>query len=729
MKKFILFLFFTFYLFAQTNTSQLKQSLSKIIKNEKVDVYYQKLYFAGKYKQIKKMYKYLKIIDSDYPKLVTARIYLWDGKYRIVDKILKNVKDKTDLNFVELKAYRCFYTGQYKCAKKYFSLLYNTTDKLEYAYRLIDIYIYEGNVPKTKYLVKKLLRKYPNDKKLREYNRNLIKHKKELYYKLKKNYEESGKFEDLQKLIYYLFSNNQKNKAYKLLEEYIRVNPEDINAKYWYAKYLSWYGYNKKAIKILKDIVQDDDYKTKLLIAKIYAWDGYNKKAMEYVDDVIENSYDEKFILPAKELKGLIYYWNQKYKKARPLLKEVLKYKFSNDAKEALMVMDNNVKPLIRKYKRLHSKNPGNLDYIQRVADYSYKIKDYNTAIKYYEKYHKAKPENLNIIHTLAGLYLIKKNYYKAFSYYEYWAYSKNDVKSLYELARNYYYAGFYKSALKVIDDILKKKEYKPAIKLRATLLKFAPKFTQNKQNQQQSQKSSSSQNNKSLLEMADRLYNNQLYDSAIVYYRQYLLLNPKDYSVREKYAYLLEKLGKYKEAAGEFFLLTWMKKDCKILSHYGYNLEKSGKKELAKKVYMDIVNSYLPKPIPDFLLKFINDWKKAWESQKISKYKKFYSSKYRNDVKWSIKKQSVFNSVKFISLYFADIGLIKHNKKNDYDYYKVKFFQQYTTNRKVDKGYKTLIIRCRNKKCLITREMWYKSEYKPIDKKCKELRKKLTTF
>ena len=67
---------------------KLKSQLDKIIKNQSIDKFYQKLYFDEKYEQIKKMRKYLVCIKSDYPKLITAKIYFWDGKYNITKNIL-----------------------------------------------------------------------------------------------------------------------------------------------------------------------------------------------------------------------------------------------------------------------------------------------------------------------------------------------------------------------------------------------------------------------------------------------------------------------------------------------------------------------------------------------------------------------------------------------------------------------------------------------------------------
>ena len=697
---------------------KLKEQLFKLTNKENIDKFYQTLYFNNKYEKIKKLDKYLKVISSDYPKLITARIYLWDGDYNTVGKLLKLVKDHANLNYVELKAYYCYYKGYYKCAKNNFSILYNATGKLEYGYKLIDSLLYLGENDRAYKFINALLKRYKNDKKLLDYQKTLKVKQESRLNQLKKQYQKTGKFEDLQKLVYLLLNNNQKKDAYKLLQEYIKKNPTDINAKYWYATYLSWDGDNTKALKILENIVTDNDYKTKLLMAKIYSWDGNYDKAINYANDVIINSQDKNLILEAKELEGLIYYWQQDYEMAKPILEEVLKQKNSQDVKEALMVINGNLKPLIEKYKKLYQKDITNLDYILRIAEYSQKIGDIDTAIEFFEKYYNLKPTNLTVAHTLAKLYLQKKDYYKAFSYYEYWAYTKGDVKSLYELAKDYYYAGYSKSSLNVIADILKIKQYKPALKLKAQILRYSPKFTQN--NDSKTINDVFAEKNSKLLEVANRLYFNGFYYDASLYYKEYLLDNPNDVEIRERYAYSLEFSNEFKKAGGEFFLLTWNKKDCNTLYHYGYNLEKSDKKKLAKQVYQEAL-SYAIKPAPKFIVDFINDWKKAWESQDINNYKKFYDDKYKNDKVWVIRKQAIFDRVKFISLYLTDISILKQTKKNSYDFYEVRFWQQYSTNKKIDKGYKTLVLKCKDKKCVIYKERWHKGKYIPVDYQCQK--------
>ena len=693
----------------------LKIKLKKLLNGNSIDKYYQRLYFSNNYEKIKKMDKYLNVISSDYPKLITARIYLWDGEYKKVKNILKLVEDTTNYDYVDLKAYICFYEGDYKCSKKGFSILFSATAKLEYAYRLIDSLIYLGEIDRANKLLVRLLKSYPNDKTLKKYQEKIIKKQNIQKEKLLTQYKKTNKFEDLQKLISLLLLKGEKKEAYRLLKEYIKKHPSDSNAKYWYATYLSWDGDNKKAINILENIVTDGDYKVKLLMAKIYSWGAEYIKALNYANDIITNSNNKNLIIDAKELKGLIYYWQQDYKKAKPLLEEVLKQKDSQTSQEALMVINGNLKPLIKKYKKLYKNDISNLDYILRIAEYSEKLGDKDTAIIFYEKYFNSKP-NLNIAHKLGMLYLEKKNYYKAFSFYEYWAYKKGDCKSLYELAKNYYYSGYSKSALNVIKDILVIKQYKPALELKAKILRYSPKFTQN--NDSKTITDVFKEKNSRLLEVGNRLYFNGFYYDASKYYKEYILSNPNDTEIRERYAYSLEFSSDYKTAMGEFFLLTWSKKNCNILYHYGFSLEKSGKKKLAKQIYNDGLNLAL-KPAPKFIVDFIDKWKQAWESQNVKQYKSFYDEKYRKNKIWVIRKDSIFRNVKFISLYIPkDIALISQNE----NIYKVKFFQQYTTNKKTDKGYKTLTLKCIDKKCVIIKENWKKAQYVLNDFRCQKL-------
>jgi ATP-binding cassette subfamily E protein 1 len=83
------------------------------------------------------------------------------------------------------------------------------------------------------------------------------------------------------------------------------------------------------------------------------------------------------------------------------------------------------------------------------------------------------------------------------------------------------------------------------------------------------------------------------------------------------------------------------------------------------------------------------------------------------------VRKESIFRKVKFISLYLADFSLIDSYQKGDKKFYKVRFYQQYTTDKKSDKGYKTLLISCKDDRCVIQKESWQKGKYIPTQYRC----------
>jgi len=629
-------------------------NLNNILKGEDANTFYKRLYYAKNYKAIKALTPYLAVIKSDYPKIITAKIYMKEGKYKQADDLLKLVKNKRNNQYREVKGYTCFALGDYKCSKRMFSILFNTTGNVDYAYKLIDSMMYLGETNR----VNMLLKRYPNNAKFKKLKEMIEKRKQSQLQKLEAQYKKTHSFNTLQEIVYILFKNNQQQKAYKMLDDYILQFPMDRNAKYWYAKYLMWYGHNDEALKLLNQIVTKEDYKTKYLMAQIYAWTGRYQESFGIIDDIMKNAKDKNLILDAAELKALMYYWQHNYDKAKPLLEEVLKHKKSNDAKEALMVINGDLKPLIKKYKELANKDITNATYALKVAQYAELDKDIPTAIEYYEKYFTLKPD-MNIAHKLGKYYLTQNNYNKGFAYYRQWAYSQKSVESLYELAKSYYYYGYSDKALKVIKDILALQPYEPAVKL-----------------------------------------------------KRIILSSPK-------------------------------KSNCRAYYKKGLILEKNGQIELAKKMYNDglkvaepkkhILKKPKTKHVPLFVQSFINHWKHAWESKKISRYKTYYDSRYRKNRRWLRKKSRIFRHAKYIKVEILDLKLVRSYKRGGSRYYIVKFYQKYTNGRKKDGGYKTLTIRCKNNKCKIYKEYWRAARYIPPkkityrypskpDTRCKEL-------
>lgn len=680
-------------------------------KNINADKKIKDLYDKQKYKELLKFFETYKNYEKannlkDESLIKIARVYMWNGKYNDSLNVLSFVKDKTNMDVYEIKAYDYYYLGKLKKAEKYFKILFYSTGKSEYAKKLLDIYLTNKDLENAKKLLF-YLKRNGNKSIVKEYNKKLTKEYEKYINTLYKNYQKEPSFKNLQPLFYAIY-NQDKQKAYKLLEEYIKNNPTDNKAKIFYAQILTWDGNTKKALQYLKDL---NSIKAKLLLGKIFAWNGNYKKAIIYLSDVYDNgNKQEKY--EALKMLGFISMWQGKKEKAKKIFKKLLKENPNDeDIKEALMILNGNIKPLIKKYEKIYFKNPSE-EIITKLADLYYQDKNYEKSALFYEKYLKLHPEKIETYKTLGNIYLILKNYYKAFSYLEYYANMKNTKEAYLYLAKAYYWNGFNKEALSVVNDLLKKyPNYKDAIMLKAKILKVNPRFV----NSSTAATIDEYFNNKSkeLLILADRAYFNGFYATASDYYKSYLILNPNDYSVREKYAYTLEYNKNYKKAAGEFFLLMWYKNDNLTKYHYAYNLQKSGEIEKAKKIYKEILSS-LPKPLPKFLNTFLQNWKKAWESMDFKKYSSFYDDKIKNNIYWKIRKQNIFKNAWFISVGIYDPLLIKKEK----NIYIVKFFQTYASKNKKDEGYKTLWIKCNDKNsCKIIKESWRAGKYIPYNK------------
>jgi len=675
--------------------------------------YIKKLYESNDYNNLTLFFKYYTLIKgyknlSDDSLFKVARVHMWNGSYEESLNILKHVKNKKNLDYYEIAAYNYYYLGD-PTAVKYFKILYNSTGKIEYAKAILDFYIQNKDINSAKKLLLSL--KYRVGEEFSDYYYQKIDNiEKEYIESLYKTYKENPTYENLKKLVMALY-NTDKTRAYNILKEYIKKNPANKDAKLLLAELLSWDGNTNEALKYLKEF-QNSDTKAKLLIGKILAWQGDYKRAVIYLSDVYDHGLpQEKY--EALKMLGFIAMWQNKKQKAKEIFEKLYKQNPKDEeVKENLMILNGNILPVIKKYKALLAKDPNNAEYILKLADLYYMIKDYKSSANYYERYLILHPEKLEAYKTLGDIYLELKDYYKGFGNWEYYANAKNTKEAYYNLALRYYWNGFNKEALKVLDDLLKKyPNYQEAILLKAKLLKINPRFVDSSTSRTIDEYYNTRA--KKLLVYGDRAYFNNLFETAKNYYHEYLSINPDDYDVREKYAYTLEKTKDYANGAGEFFLLMWYKKTPTIEYHYAYNLQKSGELEKAKKIYKKLLNE-MPKPLPENLKEFLNKWKKAWESMDINKYAKFYDKKIANNVYWRLRKQNIFKNAGFISVGIYDPILLKQEK----DLYVVRFYQVYASQKKKDKGYKTLWIKCKNGVCKIIKEKWQAGEYVPYNEK-----------
>jgi len=183
----------------------------------------------------------------------------------------------------------------------------------------------------------------------------------------------------MQSLAFALFETNPDD-AIEIVKQYIKLKPNDKQAKIFLAKLLSWSGNNDTALKYLNEFQNSSDYEAKLLLGKILAWQGDFQKAILFLSDVYDHGNPQQKY-DAKKLLGFISLWKGNEAKAKQIFTSLLKQNPKDEEViEALMVINKNVKPLINKYKKLLRKNPGNEEYILKLADYYYLLKDYENS-------------------------------------------------------------------------------------------------------------------------------------------------------------------------------------------------------------------------------------------------------------------------------------------------------------------------------------------------------------
>lgn len=164
------------------------------------------------------------------------------------------------------------------------------------------------------------------------------------------------------------------------------------------------------------------------------------------------------------------------------------------------------------------------------------------------------------------------------------------------------------------------------------------------------------------------------------------------------------------------------------ILESY-YNaceMIKNNKQKEARELLLELKSSVFD-TIDVKLNDFLDSWKKSWESREFETYASHYDNSFINNSLWPDRKQKIFSNTDSISTIITD----PVSKKIDENNYIIKFYQEYTTGTRCDKGYKTLHVSCDKAKteCKITQEAWEEGAYKKslllmpyIDKSLKEL-------
>lgn len=679
-------------------------------------------YSANNYQFFSNLYQALvdtgiNLEDSYHVK--AAYIYLWDARYKQSQAALDELKQTNNLDSAKIRAEICYYTGKYNCAIRLYEKLYNSSYSIDIAIKLINSYIYSGQMQKAERLYNFVYRRYPNNKELPKLGQKIDNSKNNYILSLKKAYEENQNIDTLSAYSNALFSANKKDEALALVSSYNESKATNASLVLQ-AKYLIWMGKTLQAQEMLGHASLKSDLHAKLMLGQLYSWEQKFDEAKKNLDEVISKTDDKTLLYNAKKSRAYVYMWEKDDKTAKMEFNKLLKEKPSDkEVKEALMELNHNYAGLIKLYRGRNSVGEK-----KRLAELYSLNKQPSMAIKYMKEYVQAYPNDLEATKTLGVMLVENKEFYQGFGYLEYYAAQKQTAQSSILLAKNYYWNGFSKEALDVLEALLKKEpKNEDALKLKAKILKVSPRFTTS--NSGATTGTYFDDLAKKQLFLADTLYFNTHYKAALPYYQNYLSNHPNDHDARYRYAFALENSKEYGKAEGEFSLIFWTKDSDELRYHYAYNMMKNGKLEESKKLLLELKEKVYKELDPN-LSQFVDSWKGAWESLDYSKYALYYDPSFSEDERWAYKKQNNFASFSYIS-----VGVYNPvYKKLDENSYEIKFYQEYSSNKSSDKGYKILNVKCAPNKteCSITEERWEAGEYKKellltpyIDKALKE--------
>jgi len=687
--------------------ANLSQPIEKKIAQKRLDSYYAQ----SNYQFYSTLYQALitsNIQLSDVYHIKAAYIYLWDAHYKESKKALKRVKQKNNIDAAKIEADICYYQGDYACAAKLFEKLYNASYQLEYALKLVNSYIYLGKTTKAQRIYSYLHRRDPNNSKIQAIGKKLQQSKDTYIDNLKNSFQQNP---SLQTLEPYTIALNELGKIKTSINLVHKFNIQNTtnNSLILEAKYLLWNNQTKEALNILKRSSLTTDLQAKLMLGQIYSWDHKFNEAKNYLKEVLKNTEDEKLLYNAQKALAFVYMWNQEKEKAKILFTKLNKEKpHDTEVNEALMELNHDYKALLQVYERKVQKDHNPQD-LKHLADLYIETNNKQKAMELLKKYLQKNPQDLATNKQLALLLIANKDYYQGFGYLEYYAAQKRTLQSALLLAKNYYWYGFSKEALDVLDRTIKKyPNSKEALQLKAKILKISPRFTTSNSGATISsyfEKITSTQ-----LQLADSLYFNSHYKASLDYYKEYLSKHPNDHEIRYRYAFALENAKEYAKAEGEFFLMLWSKNSDEIRYHYAYNLMKNNKLKKAKELFLELKKSSFAEIDPQLHI-FLLQWQKAWQSENFKKYLSFYDQAFANNELWAFRKQQTFHDAKYISVGIYD-PVSKQIDKNEYV---IRFYQEYATDKRSDKGYKTLYLQCDNtkKECKITKELWKAAKYK----------------
>jgi len=688
---------------------------------DEITEYLDSLYQKKEYNEYIVLYESLinlKLIQPEKNHLYAANIYFLESKYGLSSFSLSHLHTKYKSEKLQIEAKICFSKEQYNCALDKFIRLYNKKPSLDYGLKIIESYLFLNDVDKAKEFYLELLSKYSESNELHQLFIKLAKKEKRRLEIAKIQYEKEKNLKSLTAYCSILYHSGLQQKSLEVLHQYNKKY-ETKESLVLEAKYLSWTGKIKESIEILEKLETPSDYTIKFLIGQISSWDNDQfEKSKHYLNDVIEHVKDEKLIYSAKKALAFVYKWHNKKKKAREIFSQLIQ-KDPNDVEveEALMELKGEYITLIKRYEekvRLH------IDFLEskkRLVEFYLLNNQSEKAIALLKQSLIEFPNNFDLHRRLGSILIEKREYYLGFHHLEIDAKERGSVDALLSLAKKYYKYGFSKESMETVVYLLKKyPQNQEALVFKNRLEEEKKEFFTIYQPKKSSIKEVLKKEKAKYLELADTLYDEGHYASSLLYYQNYLSLNPTNSKVRLRYAYALEYSAFYDKASGEFYLLQKVYNNEEIEYHYAYNLMMSKKLDKAKVILKKLKREsylYLDKHKKEFsgAQKLLLNWKKALKSLDYKQYCNQYSKALQENEEWTLRQKDFFKKTSSLNIDIQDVLIKKNQNKNSYT---MKFYEVVTTNNVRYKGYKTFDIECSldNRECHIVNEYFKDTKY-----------------
>lgn len=281
--------------------------------------------------------------------------------------------------------------------------------------------------------------------KFKKYN-DLVNILMPIWERLKENKEVICRIS--KKIIKYLIKNGKYNIAEKIVQEYEkRYENEDIDIQVLKGEILLYIKKYNEALKILEDVYnkKPEDLYAQEKLALVYGRSGENKKALKMLEDILKNEKEEDKIRITKRNIANTYSFLNQYQKAINIYDELMESSIDeleqaslrNNKANALSIIGNNEMAYeeinkaynIRK-EILGEKHPDTLNTLNNMANMLSHLNKYDDAIKLYDIVYCARKEqfgenNDDVLNTLNG---------KAMSYLY-----KGNIKEAIDLLENIY--------------------------------------------------------------------------------------------------------------------------------------------------------------------------------------------------------------------------------------------------------------------------------------------------